>query len=173
MLSLQEGPVDQYEKGVKKRLGEYRAQTTRQKYAKKPTYQTFREAIHEAQHPGEFIPPITEFIPKEDGDASDDDDELEVGGVTQDYKCPISLTILINPLTSKVCGHSFSAGAIRDFLGNNRTRKQKCPASGCTRQICLEDLEPDKVLEKRVKAAERRLQRQERDEGSDGGEVVE
>ena len=55
--------------------------------------------------------------------------------------------------SSKVCGHSFSSSAIRDFLGPNHTRKQKCPASGCTRQICFNDLEPDNKLEKRVKAA--------------------
>lgn len=35
-----------YEKGVKKRLNEYRAKTTRQKYAKKVPYQEFRQHIH-------------------------------------------------------------------------------------------------------------------------------
>lgn len=38
----------------------------------------------------------------EDGDASDDEDDLEVGGVTQDYRCPITLTTLVNPMTSYV-----------------------------------------------------------------------
>jgi hypothetical protein len=36
----------------------------------------------------------------EDGDDSDDDDDLEMGGATQNYNCPISLTILVNPVTS-------------------------------------------------------------------------
>ena len=40
----------------------------------------------------------------EGGDASDDEEDLEVGGVTQDYKCPISLTTLVNPMTSYVTG---------------------------------------------------------------------
>jgi hypothetical protein len=35
-----------YEKGVKKRLNEYRARTTRQKYAKKVPYQEFRQQIY-------------------------------------------------------------------------------------------------------------------------------
>ena len=47
------------------------------------------------------MPPITEFIEKEDGDDSDDDD-LEVGGITQDYKCPLTLRTLENPVTSYV-----------------------------------------------------------------------
>lgn len=36
----------------------------------------------------------------EDGDASDDEDDLEVGGITQDYKCPLTLIPFVNPLTS-------------------------------------------------------------------------
>lgn len=66
------------------------------------------------------MPPVTEFIPKgkfrrpplsmalfmesllESGDDSDDDDDLEVGAVTQDFKCPLSLRPLENPLTSSV-----------------------------------------------------------------------
>lgn len=39
-------------------------------------------------------------ISAEDGDESDDDDDIQVGGVTQDYKCPISLTMFVNPMTS-------------------------------------------------------------------------
>ena len=42
----QEGAVEIYEKGVKKRFNEYRAKTTRQKYAKKVPYQEFRQHIH-------------------------------------------------------------------------------------------------------------------------------
>lgn len=81
-MQFQESPVEIYEKAMKKKLNEYRVKTTRQKYAKKKAYQTFREAIHvspqllmltspvterkqqEAQYPDKAIPPITEFIPK-------------------------------------------------------------------------------------------------------------
>jgi hypothetical protein len=64
------------------------------------------------------MPPVSQLIPKgllheygfsssfcsdaitEDGDESDEDDDIEVGGVTQDYKCPISLTTLVDPMRS-------------------------------------------------------------------------
>jgi len=36
----------------------------------------------------------------EDGDDSEDDDDLEVGGSTQDYKCPLTLTMLVDPMIS-------------------------------------------------------------------------
>ena len=38
----------------------------------------------------------------EDGDDSDDEDDVQIGGITQDYKCPLTLTHLVNPLTSYV-----------------------------------------------------------------------
>lgn len=88
------------------------------------------------------MPPITEFIPRgqlafcffpfsrflisytEQGDESDDDDDVEVGGVTQDYKCPISLTPLVDPVTSCVlfffqsspCSHLTSPVNSADIL---------------------------------------------------------
>ncbi len=73
----------------------------------------------EVQNPGQAAPPLTDFIPKgalssefatlvilkyvaEDGDESDDEDDVQVGGITQDYRCPISLTIFVDPVTSYV-----------------------------------------------------------------------
>ena len=71
----------------------------------------------EVQNPETAMPPVTDFIPKgklpwvvfltaqlifwtEDGDDSEDEDDVQVGGVTQDYKCPITLRPLTDPLTS-------------------------------------------------------------------------
>lgn len=124
----------------------------------------------------------------EDGDASDDEDDLEVGGVTQDYKCPISLTTLVNPMTSyvtsmacmrrflnnassKVCGHSFSGAVIQDYLKKAGKDGISCPAAGCTKRLTMAALKHDKDLEKKVRIAERNRQRQEED--SDDAEVIE
>ncbi|KZT12066.1 uncharacterized protein LAESUDRAFT_720043 [Laetiporus sulphureus 93-53] len=163
--------VDLYEEEVKRKVGNYNSKTSRQKYAKSEEYITFKSAIYEVQNPDQAMPPITEFIPKEDEDESDDDDDLIVGGVTQDYKCPLTLTILVDPLTSDKCGHSFSASAIRDYLGTSRNARKECPSSGCKKMICLGDLRPNKELAKKAKDAARR-ERMRSDE-SDGEEVVE
>ena len=40
-----------------------------------------------------------------EGEQSDEEDDVQVGGVTQDYRCPLTLTILVEPLTSYV--HTF------------------------------------------------------------------
>ncbi|PCH40098.1 hypothetical protein WOLCODRAFT_98254, partial [Wolfiporia cocos MD-104 SS10] len=132
--------IDRYDKGVDRNLDAYRQRTTRQKYAKSDEYAHFKQAIFEVQNPGVPMPPLTDFIPREDGDESDDDEDVVVGGVTQDYKCPLTLMPIVDPLTSEPCGHSFSAAAIREFLGPHRIAKKKCPASGCNKYICLNDL---------------------------------
>lgn len=43
---------------------------------------------------------LTAVYLQEDGDESDDDDEIEIGGVTQDYKCMLTLQTLEEPLRS-------------------------------------------------------------------------
>jgi SUMO ligase MMS21 Smc5/6 complex component len=70
----------------------------------------------------------------------------------------IHLTRPLIYVCSTVCGHSFSGPAIRDYLGNSKTAKKKCPATGCKKMICKNDLKDDKDMAKRVKAAQRRLQ---------------
>ena len=72
----------------------------------------------------------------------------------------------------KLCGHSYSAEAIREYLGPNRTRYKDCPATGCRKQICLNDLEVDKDLARRAKEAARRERAREED-SDDDGEVIE
>lgn len=81
----------------------------------------FKCVVQEVQNPEIAMPPVTDFLQRggccsqllwllfaealfypEDGDESDDDDDLVMGGVTQDYKCPLTLTILVDPLTSYV-----------------------------------------------------------------------
>ena len=74
-------------------------------------------------------------------------------------------------ISRTICQHSFSAEAIRQVLGPNRFTKKKCPVSGCNQMICLNDLKPNKELERRVKASQRRAQR--REEEHDVEEIVE
>ncbi|KAL1950256.1 hypothetical protein VTO73DRAFT_5380 [Trametes versicolor] len=166
-----EGVADMYGKGVQEMLEEYKHKTARQKYAKSDHYQKFKQAVHEVQHPDAALPPLTDLIPAEDGDDSDDDDDVQIGGVTQDYKCPLSLTILVDPLTSKLCGHSYSAAAIKEYLGYPRSNRKECPATGCKKEISMANLEPDKDLAKRAKEAARRERAKEDDSGDE--EVIE
>ena len=47
-------------------------------------------AQKEIHHPNEACPPMSRWLPRSEEDASDDDD-FEMGGTTQNYRCPITL----------------------------------------------------------------------------------
>ncbi|KAI1789617.1 zinc-finger of the MIZ type in Nse subunit-domain-containing protein [Ganoderma leucocontextum] len=164
------GVIDVYEKGVQEKMDTYKTKTPRQKYAKSDNYSKFKQTIYEVHHPDTAMPPLTDLIPREEGDDSDDEDDVQIGGVTQDYKCPLSLTHLVDPLTSKLCGHSYSAAAIREYLG--RGGSKQCPATGCNKMLVLSDLEVDKGLAKRAKEAARR-ERAREDDDDDDDDVIE
>lgn len=163
------GVIDVYEQGVQEKMDVYKTKTSRQKYAKSDNYSKFKQAIYEVHHPDTAMPPLTDLIPREEGDDSDDEDDVQIGGITQDYKCPLSLTHLVDPLTSKRCGHSYSAAAIRDYL---RGGSKQCPATGCNKMLVLSDLEVDKGLAKRAKEAARRERAREED-SEDDDDVIE
>ncbi|KAJ8080672.1 hypothetical protein PM082_017506 [Marasmius tenuissimus] len=142
--------LDRYITGVKEQKKHYKEMTTRQKYAKHAVYKTFKEGLYAVDHPGEAMPPISDFITQEPGDDEDDDEDIEVGGVTQDFKCPLTLRELEDPVTSSICKHSFSRDALRQLFGNDRGSK-KCPASGCNKSFRLADCQPDKILAQRMR----------------------
>lgn len=137
-------------------LAEYEKKTARQKYGKNRTYEDYRADIWacDPDHEGEGMPPLQSLIPREEGDDESDDD-VEVGGVVQDYLDPLTRQMLENPMTSKVCGHSYSRASIYEFLGN---QTKACPTSGCNRRINKNDLVPDENIERRVRARKRQLE---------------
>ncbi|CAE6373203.1 unnamed protein product [Rhizoctonia solani] len=150
-------PASILDVGFAKRMETYRSQTSRQKYGKSQPLKGFISDVWETYRPEESAPTVNAVLAREEGDPEESDDEMEVGGVTQDYKCPLTLQIYDDPLTSTVCGHSFSADAIRTYAKTNN----KCPAQGCHAQISLGVLKEDKVLQKKAKAAKRRAAREE------------
>ncbi|KIJ54712.1 hypothetical protein M422DRAFT_240792 [Sphaerobolus stellatus SS14] len=170
---LQSEPLGDLEEAYKSKtataVATYQAQTTRQKYAKNASYKKFKENVWETSH-DDAMPPLGNFFPKEDGD-SDSESDIEVGGMTQTYKCPLTLTHLANPMTSKLCNHSFSGDAIKEYLSKGKGRKQ-CPATGCPQILSIADLEYDKDLEKRAANALRRAKRREEESDEDEAEMV-
>jgi len=162
--------IKRYDEGCTVKAAEYEKKTSRQKYAKHDDYLKFKQAIFEIQNRDTPMPPINDFIPAETGDNSDDEDDIQVGGVTQDYKDPLTLTIFVDPYTSQVCGHSFSKESIMSYMSGKRS--VKCPATGCDKTFYTNDLKPNKELAKKAKEAARR-ERMRDEEDSDEDEVIE
>ena len=127
--------------------------------------------------------------PERDNSDDDEDDIQEVGGMLQDINCPITLTPLVDPQTSwayslpctervtklfildRFVNTPFPQPAIRQVLGPNRFTKRNVQRLASNQMICLNDLKPNKELERRVKAHQRRAQRREEDH--DAEEIVE
>lgn len=138
----------------------YAQRTTRGKYLKNNEYQQYKEAIWEASH-DEPMPALIDFIEPEQGDEENDDDEFTVGGMVTDYKCPITQLLLESPVTSTVCGHSYSKAAVIDYIEGcqNRRERAHCPRAGCDKALTKSALYDDKELESRARAYRRRTQR--------------
>ncbi|KAJ7069884.1 zinc-finger of the MIZ type in Nse subunit-domain-containing protein [Mycena amicta] len=162
---------DRYLQLIDAANAKYDANTSRQKYAKNEDYTSFKQAVWEAQKPGEAMPPITVLVDHEDGDDSDDDDDIVIGGATQDFKCPLMMTTLNDPYTSTVCKHSFSRNAITEFF-NNSSRAKKCPTAGCSKEFTLAQCRPNPQLAKKIKDQERRIRMQQQ-ASDDDDEVIE
>lgn len=81
----------------------YNKQTSRRKYAKNPDYHNFKNAVWVAKNEG-AMPPVRDLIPAEDGDEddADSDDDIQMGGATQNFRCPLTTNILEDPITKYV-----------------------------------------------------------------------
>jgi SUMO ligase MMS21 Smc5/6 complex component len=76
----------------------------------------------------------------------------------------LTLKLLDDPLTSKVCKHSYSKTAIYEYLGKNPHEKKGCPASGCAQKISRADLVQEEKLVRRVRDFGRRALRRQQEE---------
>lgn len=118
-------------------------------------FKEFRTGIWEVNHEGEPIPPMTRWLERQDGDPEDDD--VEMGGTTQTYKCPITMRVyedaakrcvvcvLCTADNSTSCGHYYSYAAVVELIGSaGRTQRQgraaqaRCPVAGCNKVITPE-----------------------------------
>ena len=63
--------------------------------------------------------------------------------------CPITKKPFEDPLRNKLCNHCYSKEAVNQMLA--RRNSIKCPVGGCTKQVTMENLIPDRELARRVR----------------------
>ncbi|KAJ1882899.1 hypothetical protein H4R99_001231 [Coemansia sp. RSA 1722] len=143
-----------YESECKK----YRKKSEAEKYGKSEAYRNFRQQLWDLTHEGEAMPGLFSGGGADDDD--EDDDDLVIAGTKVTYKCPITATWLIEPMTSKVCKHSYSREAILGYIRSQRG-SGACPVGGCVHRITAKDLFADSVLERKVANHLRQLEEQE------------
>ncbi|OCF41490.1 hypothetical protein I317_04693 [Kwoniella heveanensis CBS 569] len=161
-----------YEKEVQVREKEYIKKSPWAKYKDVEDYQNFRSGLWEINHANSACPPVSTFLEKGENDESDDE-EIDFGGATQNYRCPLTLRLFEDAVTSTKCGHNFSRAAIISTIENNKKnrRPSKCPVSGCSKMLEKTDLKPNPGLQKRADEFQRR-QLLRAEENEDGNETL-
>lgn len=197
-----------------KRTSIWNALSLTDKYAKSNEYKGFYTTIHDSKYPGQAgqddvpVPHETMWFATEEGRQTEnevvsgvatgdaDDDELQVDHVVIRIRCPFTLQIFKDPVTSKKCPHSFERSAFYDVLKTTdkhlpftseqvqelsycknraeRTRKEKeigivavqCPE--CAKLLAEDDVERNPVLQRKAQRMVAEKQREkEADEGSE------
>lgn len=188
------------------KAAEYDRLSPYDKYATNNKYIDFRQSWHEGlyQNPDEIpLPDPTRWFDRDgrprlearrddeqggegadedgdqDGDEEEEDDEIQIAREKRSFRCPLSLAIMREPFTCRICKHSFERSAITEYIKgpNGRGRVAKCPVPGCNvAQMTLNDFYPDDVLLRKIKRAEqaeREATARSSDQEDDEGEEVE
>lgn len=184
------------------KAAEYDRMTPYEKYAVNNKYIDFRQSWHEGlyQNPDDIpLPDATRWFDRdgrprlearrdeqqqggadEDQDQDgDEDDDIQIAREKRSFRCPLSLAVIQEPYTCRLCKHFFEKSAITEYIkgSNGRGRVAKCPVSGCHVEVSprcrysmvplsdrptntgrqamsLQDLYFDEVLLRRIKRAE-------------------
>lgn len=176
--------MDVYKQHVGDQLDTYEARTSRQKYARNAHYIDFRSRVWVRIHstdlagsewrwcdaalggfdPGRYV---TVHLTPEPGDeqdtAQDEDDDIVVGGTVLQYRCPLTASLLQDPVINTKCQHAYSRDAIHTYIRDQgHTGLQvACPAAGCRQWVSMTSLRDAPDLQRRVDRYERQLARRE------------
>ncbi|KAJ1740761.1 hypothetical protein LPJ78_004212 [Coemansia sp. RSA 989] len=136
-------------------MSKYEGMSDASKYGRNEKYRDFRQQLWDVSHEGQPMPRL--FADQAEDES---DEELVIAGARLTYRCPVTTSWLVDPVTSKVCKHSFSKEAILSFIQSNRG-SCACPVGGCSKTIRSRDLYADKLLERKVARHLRRLEMEE------------
>lgn len=194
--------LDVLKEACRAKAAEYDALPPYNKYAVNNKYIDFRQSWHEGlyQNPDDIpLPDATRWFDRDGrprletrkdeqrGDAGEDedmdgdeDDDIQIAREKRSFRCPLSLAVIREPYTCRLCKHFFEKSAITEYIkgGNGRGRSAKCPVSGCHVEVSpysctiypitlhkqltdtprqamtLQDLYFDEALLRRIKRAE-------------------
>lgn len=159
-----EDPAQAYRAALERHRDEYAQKTTRQKYAQHPSYVDFRSRVWEVRGEG-AMPPLVDMIPAEPDDEHDadgaEDEDIVVGGTLQQFRCPLTATLLDDPVESTVCAHAYSRAAITEYIQQAGRRGAECPAAACHAVLTMRTLRDAPSLKRRVERYARQLARRE------------
>ncbi|OAJ37108.1 hypothetical protein BDEG_21173 [Batrachochytrium dendrobatidis JEL423] len=150
--------LEWFEQNYQEKLQQREAIPETTRYTSNEKYDAFRQAVWDVRNPN---------VPF--GQAVNSEDDVVMTTQTVSYKCPITLRIMTNPVTSRVCKHSFSDAIFQTFT--NGSPDIECPIPGCDKRIRAADLKPDAALKRKV-VAWLRAKRHEASEEDDCDQIA-
>lgn len=127
----------------------WRDMPAKMKYSHHDGYDDFKRRVFGVEHPDQDYPGTAAFFEERQ---NDDDMEMTYG-TRRNLKCPLTLLLFVEPMRSKKCPHVFSKAAIFSMIQGNRGRCE-CPIPGCEQILTTNDLQPDRVMARRVREEE-------------------
>ena len=135
---------DKYTATVKSLDETYDAKTPRDKYEHISEFQDFKRRVWDINHQNQ-PPPASWF-----GTDTVEDDDIVVDQEIQSLNCPITLTLLENPVRNATCPHVYSRAAIVELIRHGRGQI-KCPVAGCGANVTEKQLKEDKVMARKIR----------------------
>lgn len=91
-----------------------------------------------------WVQEVYEIAGEDTGSAAviDNDEEIQMTQADVNLKCPITGAILIDPVKSSTCNHTYGSIAVQNWL----KQKKVCPVAGCNRPLAKADLEVDRKM---------------------------
>ncbi|CAO3633134.1 unnamed protein product [Cunninghamella blakesleeana] len=123
-------------------MATYNDLSDKQKYYDHEKYKEFKQVIWSVKHPDEPMPM--------DDDNDDDNDDIVIAATKKSFKCPITTTWLEEPVTNKICGHTFSKAAILSLIRRARGNRVECPIPGCHTELREESFYDNTLMERMV-----------------------
>ncbi|KAK0249221.1 hypothetical protein LTS09_015588 [Friedmanniomyces endolithicus] len=176
-------PIDVFKGKLDDAKTRYQSASLMARYAEYDDYINFKQMVHDAQHPDNDVdvPHTRTWFPQEQempppgvtktrsgAQADDDDDDIAIFRATISTKCPVTLQPFQDPLSSKLCSHSFEATAILELLRTSATRGSvQCPCTGCRETLTKKDLHRDPVLRRKLDRIRRAKELDEEDTMAD------
>jgi len=162
---------------VRKRDAEYNSKPPAEKYANISEYQDFKRRVWDVKHPNQPEPSswftLDATAPGADtADADDEDEDIVMGAQIQSLKCPITLTLLENPVRNDKCPHVYSLDAIKELVKQGRGHCT-CPVAGCSAVVTMKGVREDKVMARKVREERIRIEEREQEGRGEVQEVGE
>lgn len=88
---------------------------------------------------------------------NDNNNDNVVIQTRESLMCPLSKGLLINPVKSSTCNHSFSKLSILALMAQTHTETISCPVPGCRATISKGALRGDERLERKLKRIGERI----------------